>query len=522
MSETVESMSIVSNITSVTNQEVQSRGERRLSGSLMPHNENRFKLKLNVEPTLIILSLCVGILITVIPLFLFWGRCVEMADQFLPIPNNQNSTIRCANIFSRNETALRNAVEEDIAEMKIFIQLAGGLPTLIASPILGLWSDVYGGRKKVLVVTLFGLVIYTGLQLSAVLYHEVFNIWYILLLAEFIMGILGGIPTIFTSAIAILIDDSRKEMIGGNSGVPLRISITTSIQSVSLLFGNYLASYFLVPAALSIIQHVNSYIILISISLVGAIFCLLYSLIFVKTSTERDPNHGEESFCDTIGSIFGGLMDVLTMPRRGYLRVVVNISMFMIFIDCMTSDPSLFVLLLKGKPFFWPDVNFTYYVMLKTALGCIGMTVIPILLSFLPIHGKDSILLIIGFSSAAVIAFLTAIANSDYYIYVTGALYFFAAVNQPAFRSFLPKLVGQDQTARLFTLISLAYVVAPIISSTALNTIFEETFKQWPGFVFVIIGIINCLGVVAQCISHYLLKPIWKEDSVEYNALINE
>uniref|UniRef100_A0A0N5C7F0 MFS domain-containing protein n=1 Tax=Strongyloides papillosus TaxID=174720 RepID=A0A0N5C7F0_STREA len=483
------------------------------------------KLKLNVEPTLVILSFCVGILITVVPLFIFWGRCVEVADQYSPVPvpkNIENSTLRCANIFTKNETFLRNSIEKDIAEMKIYMQLVGGIPTLITSPILGLWSDVYGGRKKVLTITSLGLVIYSCLQLYATIYYDKINIWYPLMIAEFLMGCFGGIATIFTSGIAILIDDSREEMNDG--GIPMRIAITTAIQSLFLLIGNYLASYFMVPATVSITQHINSYIILISISFISSIVIFLYTIIFVKTHTvEINNNNNNESIriWQTLGSVFSGLFDVLTMPRRGYLRCVINITMFLVLVDCMTSDPSLFVLLLKGSPFYWPDVNFTYYIMLKTATGCIGMTVIPIILSYFNIHGKDSILLLIGFIGATTIAFLTAFAGTNFLIFLTSGLYFFAAVTQPGFRTFLPKLVGEDQTARLFTLISLLYVIAPIISSSILNTIYERTFIEWSGFVFVLIGIINCFGVIGQFINHYLLLPIWKEDTVNYSILQN-
>lgn len=479
------------------------------------------RLKINVEPTLIILSLCVGILITVVPLFTFWGRCVEVADQYLPtkLPRNlENNKIKCSNIFSINETILRNGVEEDIAEMKIYFQLAGGIPTLISSPILGLWSDLYGGRKKVLTITSFGLVIYSGLQLFTTLYYEKINMWYPLIFAEIVMGCFGGIATIFTSAVAILIDDSRKEMNDG--GIPLRITITTAFQSLFLLFGNYLASYFMVPATINIVEHVNSYIILIFISFISSIIIFIYTVIFVKTNKVEE-NVPNETIWKTFGSVFSGLIDVLKIPRRGYLRCVINISMLLVFIDCMTSDPSLFVLLLKSTPFYWPDVTFTYYVMLKTAVGCIGMTLIPLILSYFNIHGKDSILLMIGFGAATIIALLTAFAGSDYLIFIGGSLYFFAAVTQPGFRTFLPKLVGEDQTARLFTLISLLYVIAPIISSSILNVIYEKTFKEWPGFVFVIIGIINCFGTLFQVINHCLLLPIWKEDTINYNILEN-
>ncbi|CEF69711.1 Major facilitator superfamily and Major facilitator superfamily domain, general substrate transporter-containing protein [Strongyloides ratti] len=462
------------------------------------------QLKINVEPALIILSLCIGILITVIPLFTFWGRCVEIADQYLPTPMDKdygNNTIRCANIFSINETMLRNGIEEDIAEMKIYYQLAGGIPTLISSPILGLWSDVYGGRKKVLTTTLFGLVIYISLQLYTALNYDKINMWYPMIFAEFIMGCFGGIATIFTSAVAILIDDSRKGMDDG--GIPMRITITTAFQSLFLLFGNYLASYFMFPATISIQKHSNSYIILIFISFISSILIFIYTAIFVKTN-KNEENIPNETLWQMFGSVFSGLLDVLKTPRRGYLRCVINISMFLVFIDCMTSDPSLFVLLLKGTPFYWPDVNFTYYIMLKTAIGCI-----------------DSILLMIGFIAASIIAFLTAFAETNYLIFITGSLYFFAAVTQPGFRTFLPKLVGEDQTARLFTLISLLYVIAPILSLTFLNIIYEKTFKEWPGFVFVIIGIFNCFGVISQFISHYLLLPMWKENTINYNILEN-
>jgi MFS family permease len=186
--------------------------------------------KINAEPIILLSMTGYGMITTIMPLFLYWARCVQIFDNRPDITTN--ITDFCQHLTKQNST-YQNSVERDISTWRIFLQLGSGLPTLIIAPILGAWADGAGGtvpflsnsincicfpllfpsgRKKPLIICLLGLTIYSGLQIVATLTYKTVPVYPLLLLAELAAGLSGGTMTFFATSFAMVCDASRHQM----------------------------------------------------------------------------------------------------------------------------------------------------------------------------------------------------------------------------------------------------------------------------------------------------------------------
>lgn len=103
-----------------------------------------FLSKINAEPLILLAMTAIGLVTTVMPLFTYWARCLQIFSD-RPDLHIKNVTEFCLNLNANNTTAYQDIVERDIATWRIYQQLGSSLPTLLVSPILGAWADGSGG-----------------------------------------------------------------------------------------------------------------------------------------------------------------------------------------------------------------------------------------------------------------------------------------------------------------------------------------------------------------------------------------
>lgn len=60
----------------------------------------------------------------------------------------------------------------------------------------------------------------------------------------------------------------------------------------------------------------------------------------------------------------------------------------------------------------------------------------------------------------------------------------------PAARTLLAKMIPKEQTARLFSVVSLLMVICPLGSRVLFNEVYRQTMDSWTGFVFVLMAAI--------------------------------
>ncbi|CAI4222537.1 unnamed protein product [Auanema sp. JU1783] len=522
------SMSVITDDTRFISQE-RRRGSHHQQGQLNMSNTDLSMHKrlcgiVNVEPVMCLFSISIGLLITFQPLFTYWARCVEIAGQ-LEENINENITSLCAQLSASNGT-LQDLVESDISSTKIWLQIVGGIPTLLIAPLIGTWSD-RRGRKLPLLYAMSGYVIQTFCLMMATMTYETWNVYRWYFVGEFVSGLTGGASSIFATSLAIVTDDCRSKLRPGSSTVPLRIGIASFLQSIGSLLGVLIMSMLAVPALVSVTGHSQSYVKAAFLQLVTAVVALLYTIVFVREThfPQKDYCRLNEDSEDSTevetkkSTYIMSLVEVIMEKRPGWTRLCLILSLFFVFVEFLSLDMSILFLLLKRPPFSWTDSTFSYYSLIRGAIFSVGMILCPLALTLVRWLGKDSIMIIMGISASAVSFFVISQAQTTQEIFITCGLALIIGGIAPGYRSFLPRMVPKEQTARLLTVCSIIMAICPIISSLVFNSLFNATMDWWPGFVFFIGSLIQFTVVFGQSMIHWLMRPQWR---LEKEMRINE
>ncbi|CAB3397713.1 unnamed protein product [Caenorhabditis bovis] len=522
---------------SVVTDDTRMFGNRRRSTFMGVNDSSGCCFSINAEPVLFLITSCFGIYSINTSLFTYWARCVEIAQGRSDL--STNATYSCA-LLSKLNSTLENDVQSDIADAKIYLQLASSIPTLIICPLIGTYSDRHG-RKLPLIFSLFGILLATICHLLSTLTYTSINMYYFLFAGETIMGLFGGGPSVITTCLAIVTDDVRHKLKPGSSTVPMRVMISSIGQSVGMMFGTFIVSLISIPALSSIEKHSFGYVKCATIQVGISLIALIYTVFFVRET--HFPKHEDfqynvfnedeevdeqneialkHSRCRRLFQYVSAVLTVLTVRRPGWTRLCLCVSLILIFVEFLSNDPALLLLLVKRMPFSWNDSMFSYFSLIRSFISTAGMIFCPLLLTLCHWLGKDSLLIIAGLLASSFISFITAFATSTEHIFITAGLTLLTGAMQPAYRSFLPRMVAKEETARLLTCATILLSFSPIISSLVFNSIFEASMTWWPGFAFFVAGIFQATVFIGQTIVHILMRPQWKLDKQLRNRRLVE
>ncbi|GMT12509.1 hypothetical protein PFISCL1PPCAC_3806 [Pristionchus fissidentatus] len=481
----------------------------------------------NVEPAFLLIAFGLGIQMNSSPLFTLWARCIELAEQYHG--PGANATAICSSLSDKNSSDFNDIVEKDIASTRIYIQLAATIPTVIVSPIIGNWSD-HHGRKKPLIFALCGMILSYLLQLISTLTYESISIYDFAFAAEIVFALCGGAGAVFTSILSMITDECRLTGFKpGNSEVPMRIAIAAGLQGIGGMFGALVMSWLSVPAIQSIDDHVGAYVKSAILSLFMVVAAFVYTVAFVREThrpgkdifeyenddEERDylvdesVTHGKKSCCGRVKEKLKQLVEVMTERRPGYTRFCLNLSLMFVFVEFLVIDSNLLFLYVKRQPFAFSDRMFSLLGFFRGLCMFVGMLGMPLLLRKTKLLGQDSILIGLGVLSGAVSYFFTSFATTNEEIIFATVLTLFAGGISPGYRSFLPRMVPKEQTARLLTCISIIMAFCPILSSAVFNNLYNWSLDFWPGLPFFVGGVFQAVVVVGQILIHCLMRPQW-------------
>jgi len=125
--------------------------------------------------------------------------------------------------------------------------------------------------------------------------------------------------------------------------------------------------------------------------------------------------------------------------------------------------------------------------------------------------GSESLLLVAGIGGYAGASAIMALAKTNTHVLMTLPLFAIGGGLMPAARTLLAKMIPKEQTARLFSVVSLLMVICPLGSRVLFNEVYRQTMDSWTGFVFVLMAAIYMVMAGGQIFVHLLMRPLWIE-----------
>ena len=196
----------------------------------------------NAEPAIFLFAVSFGVLLSALPLLIFWLRCVQTFGAYSDLAN---ATEYCARISLMNTTDSLDRVERDVAQLSIYMQVLSSAGTLVSAPLLGAWSD-YNGRRSPFLLAIVGLTLYCSVVTLGIQLYTRASIFLFMLMAE-LLGALFGISSVLNLATTIVADDCREQLGRPASGVPVRMGIACAMLAVGVVLGSAINEFFSVP-----------------------------------------------------------------------------------------------------------------------------------------------------------------------------------------------------------------------------------------------------------------------------------
>ncbi|GAB2215952.1 hypothetical protein Drorol1_Dr00023715 [Drosera rotundifolia] len=373
---------------------------------------------------------------------------------------------------------------QDECSLAIFIngiqQAVTGLGTIVATPLLGNLSDVYG--RKVMLTLPLSLCIIPSAILA---YDRSKNFIYAYLIAKTIVDIvgLGSLLSISLAYVADTVDVGRRAS---------AFAILSGIISCAFVCGTFstrflsIASTFQVSAAMAVIALLYMRLLLPESAAAAA------------RETEKEKlleKEGEEEE-EKVGKRWVSVDDLVALLNGRSVFTHVAVVAFLSHLGEVGLQTSL-MFYLKAVFHFNKD----QYAYLMAIAGIAGIASQLLLMPLLvPALGEER-LLSIGCFFACVHVLLYSIAWVSWVPYLAASFSILVVFSQPCLRSITSKLVGPSEQGKIQGCISgvssLADVLGPLVFSP-LTALFlsEKAPFRFPGFSLMCVGLVSLVAFI--------------------------
>lgn len=185
---------------------------------------------LNIEPVIMLTSTSMSLLFAILPLFIYYARCVELfkhthgneTEQYCVQISNSNQSNNATQSdedvlqvgWGLNNEWMLPLIQMDVASLTMWRHLAHNIPSIVSSLLLGAWADAgQAGRKLPLLVAFIGPNIsHILVVVCTIIYYDV-SIFTLILVADVIAGLTGGGMANMVMQMAMLTDSARKKVV---------------------------------------------------------------------------------------------------------------------------------------------------------------------------------------------------------------------------------------------------------------------------------------------------------------------
>lgn len=205
--------------------------------------------------------------------------------------------------------------------------------------------------------------------------------------------------------------------------------------------------------------------------------------------------------------------------RPGYGRSIILLLVvsLAIYFTTVAGDTSVIFLFMREQ-FHWTFKQFTYF----SSFCSINWILGSIILVYV-IHHKwkvqESFLILIGFVTMTIGAFIQGLAQVDWLIYFAAVIKIPSTCISPMTKSMLSKLVEDNESAKIFAVFTIMSNLLGLVGAPLFTTLYNATMGSSPGIFNFVTGSGQAMNTI------YLLVVIWllrRTQSTPYSSISNE
>jgi len=399
-------------------------------------------------------------------------------------------------------------------------RLAANIPTaIIVSAFLGAWSDKHGRQFLILMGCSALMIGYCFAQVILYSYTVMAPLWWWIVLT-FFEGLMGNYQLSYFAG-----QSYQSDIVIDKHELTLRMNIVSIFRSIGAGLGSYLTA---------ILAFQAGYIMWVSVgnSIIFLAFCYIFFWVpqlppldiekafndyaveaagnreRVETLFKKDGRAAtmlssvhQQEVAHRSGNLFVNVMkdlgqqykdcwETYSVPRPGYKRACIWIMVLIGFISTLAGNEAgqlwgqytRFIMHWQGDTYGkWQTVNIV--------VGTVGQ-LIGILVMKSWLRMRDTWILVVALLSFG-LSFIPQATTSDTLWDISNYIQIFAAIISPTTSSLATCFVKPHEVGRVLLGINTSWYLANIGSQYGLQFLYEATLNWYPGFMFLIVAILN-------------------------------
>lgn len=311
---------------------------------------------------------------------------------------NQSAKSLCETNTSSKEFQMEQTIQSDTARWTVYISISGGIPAIFSAPLISSLSDRFG-RKKTLLVPLFGSLVKSGLCFLNIFMNYNVNFFIIYL---FIEGCTGG----WVSSVAIC-SSGFADITKAGKQRSFAFAILGLGVGVGFLAGTLLSGYLIEAFGFNSPVIASGAMVLIGILLT----------LFVLKEPLKDENrvssvHPLRQIKESLDLYIHGNKDPNYGRRWQY---IILISAFNLLSMAALGKTNVEILYQIGSPFCWNPIKISNFGTIRSVIQeFVGVVSIRLMQCFM----SDDFIAVIGTLSAIGYFVMEALSKTSFDLYM--------------------------------------------------------------------------------------------------------